>query len=322
MPDFAFDLRYLRYAILVAEHRSFRRVAALLDLSSSTIGRRIQLLERRLGFPLFERDRHGARLTPAGEKFIRDAEISMNDLDRAILHAKMVHQGQVGEFRVGIVTSLANGLLVELIEEYRDHFPRINVKLEESGWRTTGARVLSGRLDIALLPKGDRLDGCESLPLWKESVVVAVSRDHKFSQYNSVTWEELRDETFLISADVEGSEIERFLTSRFAKFQLRPNISEHTVGRENLLNMAARGFGVFPTLASAVSPGRTDLFFLGISGVTEAIDIHAAWLTGRQSPMLRRFIDLARSKANAAALACRSDRQKSPLDPDVSPRLD
>ena len=66
MPDIAFDLRYLRYAILVAQHGSFRAAAESLDLSQSTVSRRIRLLERRLGVPLFERDHKGAKLTPAG----------------------------------------------------------------------------------------------------------------------------------------------------------------------------------------------------------------------------------------------------------------
>jgi len=75
VPDLAFDLRYLKYAMLAAEHGSFRRAAEALNLSQSTISRRIQLLERRIGIPLFERARSGARPTTAGERFMREAAI-------------------------------------------------------------------------------------------------------------------------------------------------------------------------------------------------------------------------------------------------------
>ncbi|MHC1550728.1 LysR family transcriptional regulator [Phyllobacterium sp. K27] len=68
MPDLSLDLRYLKYAILVAEHGSFRRAAEILGLSQSTVSRRVQLLERRLGAPLFDRDKSGARLTPVGAR--------------------------------------------------------------------------------------------------------------------------------------------------------------------------------------------------------------------------------------------------------------
>jgi DNA-binding CsgD family transcriptional regulator len=52
MPDLALDLRYLQYAILVAEHCSIRRAADALNHSQSTVSRHILLLERRLGVQL------------------------------------------------------------------------------------------------------------------------------------------------------------------------------------------------------------------------------------------------------------------------------
>lgn len=69
MPDIALDLRFLHYAILVARLGSFSAAAESLDLSHTTVNRRVSLLERRLGFQLFERDATGAHLTPAGARF-------------------------------------------------------------------------------------------------------------------------------------------------------------------------------------------------------------------------------------------------------------
>ncbi|WP_296442302.1 LysR family transcriptional regulator [Rhizobium sp. 60-20] len=59
----------------MADHGSFRRAAEALDLSQSTGSRRVQALERRLGTPIFIRDRCGVRLTHAGQRFLRDATI-------------------------------------------------------------------------------------------------------------------------------------------------------------------------------------------------------------------------------------------------------
>jgi DNA-binding transcriptional LysR family regulator len=84
VPDLAFDLRYLKYAMLAAEHGSFRRAAEILNLSQSTVSRRIQLLERRIGIPLFERTRSGARPTAAGERFMREAAVGAGQLREAV----------------------------------------------------------------------------------------------------------------------------------------------------------------------------------------------------------------------------------------------
>src|SRR3546814_4274967 len=64
MPDLSLDLRHLRYALAAAQHQSFRRAAATLDVSQSTLTRRVQLLEHRIGFRIFDRgpDRKSTRL--------------------------------------------------------------------------------------------------------------------------------------------------------------------------------------------------------------------------------------------------------------------
>jgi DNA-binding transcriptional LysR family regulator len=84
MPDLALDLRYLKYAILVAEHGSFRRAADSLNIAQSTISRRIRTLEHRLGVSLFERCRTGARLSAMGARFLREAAVSAEDLRQAV----------------------------------------------------------------------------------------------------------------------------------------------------------------------------------------------------------------------------------------------
>lgn len=56
MPDLSLDLRYLRYAHLAAGYGSFRRAALSIGVNQSTLTRRVQLLERRLGVALFECD--------------------------------------------------------------------------------------------------------------------------------------------------------------------------------------------------------------------------------------------------------------------------
>src|SRR3546814_18520892 len=83
VPDLAFDLRYLKYAIVVAAQGSFRRAAAVLNLPQSTVRRRIQILERTLGVPLFERSRTGARPTLAGERFMLAAAVGAGPLREA-----------------------------------------------------------------------------------------------------------------------------------------------------------------------------------------------------------------------------------------------
>jgi len=131
MPNLALDLRYLRSAIAAAEHGSFLQAAIVLNVSQSTVIRRIQLLEHRLGFAIFLRDRKGARLTPACENFLKEATPGMNQLRRAIQLASARHRGEHGELNIGILASLASGFLQLALKEFRERNPAVKVILHE-----------------------------------------------------------------------------------------------------------------------------------------------------------------------------------------------
>ena len=56
-----------------ARHESYTRAAQELALTQSAVSRQIQALEEQLGVALFRRTRHGVVLTPAGQRYGRQA---------------------------------------------------------------------------------------------------------------------------------------------------------------------------------------------------------------------------------------------------------
>ncbi|WP_332686915.1 LysR family transcriptional regulator [Bosea sp. (in: a-proteobacteria)] len=130
MPDLSLDLRHLKYAMLAVEHGSFRRAADALNLSQSTVSRRIQLLEHRIGIALFERTRSGVRPTTAGERFIREAAIGAGQLRQAVDSMAMAQRGHFGELRIGLMASLATGFFADRLAHSVTGFHR-----SRSSWR-------------------------------------------------------------------------------------------------------------------------------------------------------------------------------------------
>lgn len=293
MPDLILDLRHLRYATLVAEHGSFRRAAAAVDLSQSTLSRRVQILERRLGIVLFERSRTGSRATPAGERFMRDAEIGAEYLRDAAWRMTASTKSGEGELKLGVVASFAQGPLADLLEAYREKFPCIAVRIEEAASQTNVSAVLRGHLDAAFILGEPIVSGCKARRLFDESLFVAVPAWHALATRSGVLWEDLRDETFLITAQAPGPEVEAIILRQLSGIGFRPNISVQGVGRENLLNMVGKGYGLTLAASSTLGTSYRGVAFVPLRSEKERVTWSAVWSASNPNPALKRMLQLS-----------------------------
>ncbi|RRN74611.1 LysR family transcriptional regulator [Agrobacterium deltaense] len=301
MPDPTLDLRNLRYIVLAAERGSFRRVAAELEVHQSTVSRRVQLVERRLGAAIFERHPGGVTLTAAGEIFLRDATIGAHHLRRAVQAVACLKRGRQGVLRIGLFVSLAAGFLGELVERYRERHEGVDLQFEENTAERNLSRVINGELDIAFVTGTPDPIGCETLQLWEERIFVALPSSHTLSGKTEVLWDDIRQERFIVSAGGPGPEIHDYLIKRLSALGFRPDISIHRVGRENLMNMVARGFGLTLTTASTLGTSFAGLTFLPIAGDEDIVPCSAVWSSSNSNPALHHLLAIGRDAAKRKA---------------------
>ena len=109
------------------------RVAAkLLTISHSTVARRLDALETKLGVRLFERQLEGYQLTPDGEDMLAVAETvetEMLGLERRILGKD--HQLS-GSIRVTLVDALATHVLMPDLVAFCHKYPAIDLRIDNS----------------------------------------------------------------------------------------------------------------------------------------------------------------------------------------------
>lgn len=308
MPDIAFDLRYLRYAILAAEHGSFRRTAEVLSVSQSTVSRRIQILERRVGIALFERHRSGARTTLAGERFLREAALGARHLHQAVDAIAQVKRGATGVLRVGLTACLANGFLAALLAAYHRRYPTIDVSFEEGTSQINAGGLLNGRLDVAFMLTDPRLPGCRSERLWNETVHVAVPASHGIASLCRASWDDMRDETFLVMADAAGPDIEDYLVRQLSASGFSPTISVQRIGCDNLLSMVAQGFGITLATSSAGGIAYPGVHFVPIDSGEDKFSFSAVWSATNQNPALKFLLSMSRERRLKAERGRRGDR--------------
>lgn len=77
------DINQARTFLEVASSGSFIMAAERMHVTQTAVSARIRTLEQQLGRQLFVRNKAGARLTPAGERFMRHAATMVQVWERA-----------------------------------------------------------------------------------------------------------------------------------------------------------------------------------------------------------------------------------------------
>src|SRR6185369_17126484 len=95
------DLVRLRSFVSLAESLHFGRTARLLHVSQPALSKQIQYLEDEIGAPLFDRDRHGVRLTSVGRVLAEDARVLVREANATLERARRAARGELGRLAIG-----------------------------------------------------------------------------------------------------------------------------------------------------------------------------------------------------------------------------
>ena len=193
------ELRQLEVFVAVAEELSFTRASIRLHLVQSGVSSAVKSLERDLGAPLFDRDRHRVMLTDAGQALLPEA--------RATLAAAQAARDAVGEAQGGLRGTVTVGTMLStgpldlpgLLERFHRSHPGVTVRLRQSDSGSAGlARaVLDGGLDLAVVSlPGPAPAGLIVRPVAEEALVLVGRPGHPLAG-TPVTIAELAAEPFI-----------------------------------------------------------------------------------------------------------------------------
>jgi len=124
VPNILGDWDDVRFFLAVAKTGSFSAAATQLNTKQTTVGRRIQALERRLGAKLFDRHRHGMEVTPAARGVLAQAESMMSNATAIERHLAGLDREMAGIVRIAATEGLGHecrGAGAQEVEAGEDH---------------------------------------------------------------------------------------------------------------------------------------------------------------------------------------------------------
>lgn len=168
------DIGLARTFLEVISSGSFVAAADRLNLTQTAVSARIRALEDQLGRRLFVRNRAGARLTAAGERFRQHATTLVQVWERARQQVALP-LGRAELISVGGELSLWTPLLADWLIWMRRECPDIALKAEVDTPTRLLDRVEDGSLDVAVLYNPPPRAGLVIELLAEEKLVMATT---------------------------------------------------------------------------------------------------------------------------------------------------
>ncbi|MCC3404487.1 MAG: LysR family transcriptional regulator [Microcoleus sp. PH2017_10_PVI_O_A] len=248
-------LSQIQALIAVAEYANFSEAALQMELSQSAVSHAIASLEAELGVQLFHRGRHGAQLTPVGERVVLHGRQIVRSLEMMVKEADLDKGLQGGQVRIVSFRSVATHILPGIIAQFRDRFPKIAVSITEVYYTQAVEEALrSGKADIGFvsLPISDEFETREIL---RDKYVVLLPPTAKLSSAK-ITWEELANHPLILQPPETACSIP--LRKYLATSDFPLNIAYELSEDSTIVSMVMQGLGaaIMPRLAAEPIPAE------------------------------------------------------------------
>lgn len=141
----------LIYVLAVAEHKNFTLAAEKTFVTQPTLSMQIQKLEDELGVQIFDRTTKPIQVTTIGDVIVKQAQKIVNESDRIkdIIDQEKGFVG--GEFRLGLIPTVAPTLLPMFLKTFLNKHPKVHLIIEEYTTEEIINRLNNGYLDAAIV---------------------------------------------------------------------------------------------------------------------------------------------------------------------------
>ncbi|WP_160122959.1 LysR substrate-binding domain-containing protein [Rhodovarius lipocyclicus] len=195
------SLRDLEYVVAVAENLHFGRAAQACSVSQPTLSAQIRKLEDWLGFDIFERAPRQVLLTERGQQVVSQARIILGESRRLLELAQAGGEPLSGNFRLGVISTLGPYLLPLLLKPLRDAYPKLRLLITEGLTWQLLTQLEQGQLDAVLASGPVKDSDLTELPVFFETFVLAVPRDHALATVDRVTLADIHAQELILLND-------------------------------------------------------------------------------------------------------------------------
>lgn len=179
--------------IVVAQNENLSKAANMLYISQSALSKSIAKLEEELGVSLFDRKGKKIVLNAQGKRFLESSIDILREIEFTTQDLRAIASGKGYKLRVGVPGPCAP--ICDCVTSFCEEHP--DVSFEISADIDSLEYVDMNNYDLLVYPTARPFEKLRGYPLAKERYYVVMPAGHPLANRESVTAENLMDESFV-----------------------------------------------------------------------------------------------------------------------------
>ena len=192
------EIRQLEYFVEIAKTGNYTQAAKKLYVSQSSLSKSIKKLEAEIGQDLFGPKHKGLTLTYAGQRLFESAERIIKEYEVILSELQGPQSNSRGRVTIGIPPLICTCFFAPIIAGFRSLYPEIEISIAEKGAKSIQDDVDRELLDIGIVILPVYEGRFEITSLISDELVLVLSKHHPLADRSEVTYEDLKNEKFVI----------------------------------------------------------------------------------------------------------------------------
>jgi len=288
------ELRHLRYFVAVAQELHFSRAAEKLQIAQPPLSQQIRQLERALGVRLFERNHHSVALTNAGQVFLEEARLILEQVEHALSRVKDAQQGLAGWLDIGYITSMGTTTIIpDILAIYRQRFPAVEIRLRKVNIQDQLQAIQTQQIQVGFITYPLEIPAeLDSVVVERIPLVAVFAQQHPLALQASVPIRSLINEPFIFcQRQISHSFYDRII--QLCGFS--PRITQEVPDIHMQLGLVAANLGISIVPASSAAIRNHGIVYRPLADLDAdcTIETVLVWRRKDISPLVQEFLAIA-----------------------------
>ncbi|MEW6349777.1 MAG: LysR family transcriptional regulator [Thermodesulfobacteriota bacterium] len=289
------NLRHLETYFHFCRFLSVSKTAEFLHITQPAVSQQLRGFEDECGVKLFYRYGGAYRLTETGEELFLLAKSAFARVEQIEAALEKARKATTQILRIGTTKAYARTDMPDLIAQFQNEFPRVQVKLSEGNSAELLVRLRNRKEDLVVVARTEYDAEFKAIPFARAEFVLVTRPDHPLAERAPISVVSLSGEPLIIREQGSGSR--NAILKKLREFGVTPSVVVESESLPFILAYIARRMGVSFILSHEIEGELAAGKLKQIDLKEGNIDFYADIVVRRSEPMsvpMRHFLEIAK----------------------------